>query len=199
MAAILGGRPEQVGYKFADGSYKCTEFALEHIIDDRQRANADDPIRLDPNATTLLTQKHMIKQDRVWAQNFFVPSAWSTQAQGVVSAPGANQFIQFNDALSARSSSSTTGRIRCIRRRLHAEYTGAWLAVKRILRSNPDIADRIKYTKPALPTKLLGRLFEIENVIMAGSICLRRSTQPGLQYIADPTNMDGPQRAEPRP
>ena len=56
----LGGRPQQVGYKVGEGTYSATEYALEHVIDDRQRANVDDPIRLDENATTLLTQKHMI-------------------------------------------------------------------------------------------------------------------------------------------
>ena len=34
----LGGRPNQVGYRISDQTYSAVEFALEHIIDDRQRA-----------------------------------------------------------------------------------------------------------------------------------------------------------------
>src|SRR3990172_801863 len=84
----LGGRPVQVGYKIGEGTYSAVEFALEHTVDDRQRANADDPIRLDENATILLTQKHLIKQDRVWAQNFFRTGVWTTNYEGVASTPG---------------------------------------------------------------------------------------------------------------
>jgi hypothetical protein len=189
----LGGRPEQVGYKFADGSYKCTEFALEHVIDDRQRANADDPIRLDQNATTLLTQKHMIKQDRVWAQNFFVPGAWSTQAIGVASTPGASQFVQFNDALSQPIEIVDYWKDQMHQKTGFMPNTlvlGA--AVKRILRSNPDIADRIKYTRTGVADEdLLGSLFEIDNVVVARSIynAAMEGAADNFQYIVDPNAM----------
>src|SRR5690606_40935237 len=33
----LGGRPQQVGYKVEEGTYSCVEYALEHVIDDRDR------------------------------------------------------------------------------------------------------------------------------------------------------------------
>ena len=36
QARALGGRPEQVGYKVTAGSYSATEYALEHVVDDRQ-------------------------------------------------------------------------------------------------------------------------------------------------------------------
>ena len=92
----LGGRPQQVGYSFSSQSYSAIEYALEHVVDDRQRANVDDPIRLDENATTLLTQKHMIKQDRVWCANFFTSGKWSTELTGVASSPSTNQFQSNN-------------------------------------------------------------------------------------------------------
>src|SRR5713226_4354395 len=39
----LGGRPTQVGYKVNSDNYNAIEYALEHVVDDRQRANVDDP------------------------------------------------------------------------------------------------------------------------------------------------------------
>src|ERR1043166_8640458 len=75
----LGGRPEQVSYKLSSGTYTAVEYALEHIVDDRQRANTDSPSNLDENATTLLTQKMMIKQDRFWATNMFATGKWTTE------------------------------------------------------------------------------------------------------------------------
>lgn len=168
----LGGRPAQVGYKISQGTYSAQEWALEHVIDDRQRANVDDPINLDQNATTLLTQKQMIRADRIWATNFFVPNVWSTLAVGTASTPGSNQFLEFNDA-----NSDPIGVIDLYKDTFH-QRTGFMpntlvlgAGVKRTLRSHPDIADRIKYTQVGIAEEdLLGRLFDIPNVMTARSI-----------------------------
>lgn len=168
----LGGRPVQVGYKLGDGTYNAIEYALEHVVDDRQRANADEPIRLDENATVLLTQKQMIKQDRVWAERFFIPGVWTTQANGTASTPGTNQFLQFSDA-----NSDPIGTIDEWKDIMH-EKTGFMpntlvlgANVKRKLRIHPDIADRIKYTRVGIADEeILSSLFEVQNVLVARSI-----------------------------
>lgn len=189
----LGGRPQQVGYAVGSGNYSAIEYALEHVIDDRQRANVDDPIRLDENATTLLTQKHMIKQDRVWAQRFFQTGIWSTEADGVSSSPSTNQFLQFNDA-----HSDPIGTIDAYKDTMH-EKTGFMpnililgAGVKRVLRSHPDIADRIKYTQTGIADEdVLGKLFEVGTVITARSIynAAAEGATNAFTYICDPTAM----------
>lgn len=168
----LGGRPVQVGYKLDDGTYKAVEYALEHVVDDRQRANVDDPIRLDENATTLLTTKHMIKQDRTWATRFFTTGVWTTDITGVVSSPSTDQVLQFNDA-----NSDPIGVLDQYKD-LMARMTGFMpntlvlgAKVKRILRTHPDIADRIKYTQIGIADEaLLAQLFEVDNVVVARSV-----------------------------
>lgn len=168
----LGGVPVQASYKIGEGTYSAREYALEHTIDDRQRTNADDPIRLDENATILLTQKNLIKQDRVWATNFFKTGVWTTNYTGVASSPGALQFLQFNDVTSDPIGTFD------IAKEAMAELTGFMpntlvlgSDVKRILRSHPDIADRIKYTQTGIADEdILGSLFEIENVMTARSV-----------------------------
>ena len=168
----LGGRPRQAGYKIGEGTYSAIEYALEHTIDDRQRSNADDPIRLDENATTLLTQKNMIKQDRVWATKFFTTGIWTTDVTGVVSSPGASQFLQFNDALS-----DPIGVIDLYKDAIN-ELTGFMpntlvlgADVKRVFRSHPDLADRIKYTQVGIADDgILASLFEVDNVVTARSV-----------------------------
>lgn len=169
----LGGRPLQVGYKISEGSYNAAEYALEHVVDDRQRANADDPIRLDENATTLLTQKHLIKQDRVWAQRFFTTGVWTHEMQGVSTSvsPGVS-FLNFNDA------SSTPIEVIDEQKDNIAKRTGFMpnclvlgAAVKRALRTHPDISDRIKYTQTGIADDdILATLFEVDTVITARSV-----------------------------
>ena len=185
----LGGRPDLVGYKLSAGSYSATEYALEHVVDDRQRANVDDSIRLDENATTLLTQKQMIKQDRTWAANFFVTGVWSSEETGVVSSAGTNQFIQWDDA-----TSDPIGDIDKQKDRVH-EATGFMpnclimgSKVKRILRSHPDIADRIKYTQTGIADEaILAALFDIDHVMVARSIynSANEGATDDFNYIVD--------------
>lgn len=186
----LGGRPQQVGYKLGSGNYAATEYALEHVIDDRQRANADDPIRLDENATTLLTQKHMIKQDRTWATKFFTAGKWSTEAGGIGSgSPGAGQFLQFD-----QSTSDPIGVIDQYKDTVNKKtgfmpntlVLGA--GVRRTLRSHPDIADRIKYTQTGIADEdVLAKLFEVDTVVCARSVynAAAEGAADDFEYIVD--------------
>lgn len=169
----LGGRPVQVGYKVGSDNYNATEWALEHVVDDRQRANVDDPIRLDENATTLLTQKHMIKQDRVWVAQFFKTGVWTTDVVGINSTPTAGSTI-----LKWNNANSTPIEDIDYTKDLVNQATGFMpntlvlgAGVKRTLRSHPDIADRIKYTQTGIADEdVLGKLFEIPNVLVARSV-----------------------------
>lgn len=185
----LGGRPRQIGYKVDEGSYSAIEYALEHVVDDRQYANVDDPISLDENATVLLTGKNVIKQDRVWATNFFATGKWTKQVTGVVSTPiDGTSFLQFNDALS-----DPIGVIDFYKDYMH-ERTGFMpntlvlgSAVKRTLRSHPDIADRIKFTQIGIADEaLLASLFEVDQVVVARGIynAADEGATDDFQYIA---------------
>lgn len=189
----LGGRPAQVGYKFGSSSYLATEIALEHVIDDRTRANVDDPIRLDENATTLLTQKQMIRQDRQWATNFFGTGKWTTEVTGVASGPGSTQIHQFNDA-----GSDPIGVIDHWKDVMHEKsgfmpntlVLGA--NVKKVLRTHADIADRIKYTQRGVADEeILAQLFEVDNVFVARSIynAAAEGAADSFSYITDKNAM----------
>ena len=190
----LGGRPVQVGYKVGEGSYSAVEYALEHVIEHRQNANVDEPIRLEEKPTVHLTQNHMIKQDRTWAANFFATGKWTTEATGVISSPSATQFVQFNDG----TNSDPIGVVDYWKDVMH-EKTGFMpntlvmgSGVKRTLRSHPDIADRIKYTRTGIADEdILGQLFEVPNVLVARSIFnnAAEGIADNFDYIIDPKAM----------
>lgn len=189
----LGGRPQQVGYKIDSQTYSCVEYALEHVIDDRQRANADDPISLDENATILLTQKNMIKQDRVWCQRFFRTGVWAVDYSGVTSSPSNNEFLQFQDPASdpiAVIDAAKDDVARATGFMPNTLVLGA--AVKRVLRSHPDISDRIKYTQRGIADDgILASLFEVQNVVTARSVynSAVEGASNDFQFIADEESM----------
>lgn len=186
----LHGRPRQVGYKLTTGTYSAVEYALEHLVDDRQYANVDDPINLDENATTLLTGKMMIKQDRTWAQNFFSTGKWTSEIVGVVSSPADGvSVLNFTDA-----ASDPIGVIDYYKDYMHSRtgfmpntlVLGA--RVKRALRTHPDISDRIKYTQVGIADEdILSALFEIPNIVVARGIynAADEGVADNFQYITD--------------
>lgn len=183
----LGGRPVQVAYKTDSGQYLAEEWALEHTIDDRQRNNTDAPIRLDENATKLLTGKQMIRADRIWCQNFFTAGAWDMEASGLT------DFTPFND-----HSSTPLSVIDDYRENI-AAATGMMpntlvlgSAVKKALRNNPDILDRIKYTqRGSVTNEILAALFEVDKVIVARSVynSAAEGADDNINFIADPNAM----------
>lgn len=164
----LGGRPAQVKYKVEPGNYNCEEYALEHTIDDRQRKNvaATRQINLDRNATTLLTQKQLIKSDRLWCQKFFKAGVWSHDVIPY------DDFNPFND-----EDCDPADEIGKLADRM-AESTGMMpntlvlgARVYRALRKNPALRDVIKYTMGKIPNEAkLAELFEVENVRVARSV-----------------------------
>jgi hypothetical protein len=186
----LGGRPRQIGYDVDSGSYAAKEYALEHVIDDRQYANTDDPINLEENATGILTSKMMIKQERLWATNFFATGKWTKEVTGVLSSPiEGTSILYWSDA-----NSDPIGDIDYYKDYMHA-LTGYMpntlvlgATVKRKLRTHPDIADRIKYTQVGIADEqVMASLFEIPNVMVARGIynSADEGATDSLQYIVN--------------
>lgn len=184
----LGGRPVQVNYKVDSGQYLAEEWALEHTIDDRQRANVDAPINLDRNATRLLTDKQKIRADRIWNQKFFTTGVWTHDLDST-----AGDFVAFNDASSTPIDtidqykdimSQTTG--------MMPNTLIMGVNVKRALRSNPDITDRIKYTRTGVADNaMLASLFELDRVVVARAVynAADEGAADNFQFIADPNAM----------
>ena len=183
----LGGRPAQVGYKVESGNYNAEEWALETTIDDRQRANTDAPINLEENATILLEQKQMIREDRIWASEFFKTGVWTHEEIG------GTDFDPFNDA------ASTPISIIDGQKTMMAQSTGfmpnkmvVGANVKDALRSNADITDRIKYTQTGVATDaILAMLFEVDSFSVARSVynAADEGEDDDFEFIVDPNGI----------
>lgn len=183
----LGGRPVQANYKVTYGQYLAEEWALEHTIDDRQRANTDNMFDLDENAVMLLEGKQMIREDAIWAANFFGAGLWTQDYEGGV------DFTPFNDAASTpiefidtvkTTMAQTTGMMP------NTIVLGA--NVHNALRSNADIIDRVKYTQKGIANHaLLAELFEVDNVRTARAVynAGKEGGADDLEFIVDPNGM----------
>jgi hypothetical protein len=157
------------GWSHTTDTYRAEVFAVHKDIDAQTRANADSNFNLDSEAARFVTNQLLIKRDLDWCNEFFKTGVWATEKTGVAAAPGASQFLQWNDdasdpigdltkyGLDFRELTGFSGNVLVI---------GA--EVKRILMNHPDILDRIKYTQKGIVTEdLLATLFGVEKVITA--------------------------------
>lgn len=82
-------------------SYFANVRALHHDVPDQIRANSDQPLNPDADATRFLTQLSWLSKENVFTTNFFNTGIWSNADQvGVAGAPGVNQFMQWNNTAS---------------------------------------------------------------------------------------------------
>lgn len=184
----LGGAADVDTWTLSDDTYFAVERALAHKYDDRQAANADDPIDLARMAVQLLTSRAMVNMDRRFMANYFTTGVWSTQRAGVASNPGSTEFIRFretgsdpmrviDDAKTAiHSTTALMPNVMVVSEDVH-----------RTIRNHPAIIDRIKYTqRGTLSNDLLASLFEVDRYVVARSIFndAKEGAAADFKYIA---------------
>lgn len=160
------------GYTVSTDTYLAQKYAFHKDIDDETRANTDSPLNPDRDATTFVTQKLLIKRERIFVDKFFKAGVWTTDVTGVAGAPAANQVLQWNDAASNPVKDISDYKTRV------AELTGfvpnvlvLGPKVVNALKENADIIDRIKYTQKGIITaEMLAGLFEVEEVLMPQAV-----------------------------
>lgn len=149
-------------------SYFATKWALHKDIDDDIRANADQPINMDRDATNYLTLQMALRKEKIWESKFFRTGIWTTELAGVTGVPGAGQFKRWDVA-----GSDPIGDVDNARIEMHVATGGfkpnkmalspfAWKALK----NNASIIERIKYTQRGVVSlDLLASLFELDEIV----------------------------------
>ncbi len=157
-------------------TYFAPVYAYHHDIDDQRRSNSDSVLSPDREGTELVTLKALIKRETLWVAKYFAGGLWTGDVDGVAAAPGAGQFLQWNDAASNPISDIRTGIASVL------ESTGfepntltMGYAVWNALIDHPDIVDRIKYGQtpggPAMVTTSdLAALLKIPNIFVMKAI-----------------------------
>lgn len=180
--AIRAAGKESAGTGFkldSSNSYFANVRALHHDIPDMIRANSDQPLNPDSDATRFLTQLALINREINWTNNYFTTSVWSgrTDQTGVASAPSTNQFLQWDNASSMP--------IEDIRAGLTAVQlaSGGFRPNKGVfgqqvfdkLVDHPDVIDRVKAGQtPGGPAKgnkeALAQILDLDEILVMGSV-----------------------------
>jgi hypothetical protein len=190
----LGGRPPQAGYEITEGSYRCVEWALEHLIDDRVRANADQPLDPDLAGMRFLQTQALIQRETLWTSAYWLTGVWGTDWTGVSTGPSGQQFLQWD-----QSGSDPIQFIRARRNEVRSK-TGyvpnviafGALAYEAFI-NHPDVVDRIKYTQAATGATLgnaVRALLDIDKVVIPAGVSnsAAEGQADSISYIANQTS-----------
>jgi len=158
------------GYKLDNTpTYYADVFAIHKDVDDQIRANADDVINMDRDATEWVTQMMLLKREKLWANSYFTAGVWATELDGVTGTPTAGEFKQWDQADSTPIEDIRDASVEV------AELTGFKPNVLVLspyvytaLSNHADILDRIKYTQTGVVTSdILAGLFDVDRVLIA--------------------------------
>jgi hypothetical protein len=155
------------GYSLSTDTYSTSVYAFHKDVDDQVRANADNPLNPDRDATTFVTQRMLLRQEIDWNTNYFTTGIWDTDVVG-----GTDFTVWSNYVSSDPIEDIETGKSTMLTNTGFMPNTLVLgYDVFRQLRHHPDIVDRIKYTSSEVPAEgILGRLFGVDRVLVTRGI-----------------------------
>ena len=148
-------------------NYFCDVLAVHKDVDDQTRANADQPLDMDRDATLFVTQQLLLKRERDFMRKYLALSTWTGYSGGdfapsLLWTNAASNPMQDVDTVKNQIKSHT-GRM---------PNTFACSAdIFFALRNNASVLDRIKYTQRGVVSEdLIAMLFGIDKFLVAPAV-----------------------------
>lgn len=152
------------GYGLSTDSYACDVYAIHKDIGPQAMANADDPLNLEREATQLVTQKMLLKQEVEWVSDYFQTGVWANDVTPSNLWDNYTTSDPIQDVEAGREAIlSVTG--------FMPNTMVVGYQVWRYLKHHPDIREIIKYTSSEnIAEELVARIFEVDRIIVAKAI-----------------------------
>lgn len=158
------------GYGLSTAQYSCIPYAMHKDVPWQTRQNADAGIDLDRDATEFVTQRLLLRRERVWAANYFATSKWATDITGVSSSPSGAQVYQWSDYTNSTPTVDIDVGKETILTQTGFEANTLVLGyqVFNKLKRHPTVRDQYKYVNAdTITAEMLAKLFELEHVYVA--------------------------------
>lgn len=150
--------------------YTAKRWALKSLLTKNQRAQARGELDVEQAKVRYLMQQAKMRRDKIFRDVAFATGLWTanTEQDGVAAAPGANQFLRWDDAASTPIEDITNGMLTV------QASTGRMPNVGIIdpdtnnaLKQHADIVDRFKHTQKGIITEdLLAALFGLDEWVV---------------------------------
>lgn len=164
------------GFNIDWETYNCKRFDNAIDIADDIRNDADDPIDMDKASTETLTERGMIRQEKIFAASALATGVWTVDRQGVASGATGNQFIKWSDYTNSDPVKDIIGASTAIHKATGYRPNKLCLCqdVADVLVEHPDIIARInggQTTGAAVVTYGdLARIFRVSEVVVSGAV-----------------------------
>ena len=172
-------------------NYFCELWSIHKDVSDNVRANSDDGISPDRDATEYVTEQLLMAREKVFVEKFMDAGIWDVDWTGVAGVPGAGEFKQWNDDASTPIEDITLAGVAMAGltgKRPNVIVCGP--SVLQSLKNHPDVLDRIKYTEKGIVTAdLLASLMEVEEIVVPWGVT-NSATEDGTEdtaFITDKT------------
>lgn len=148
-------------------SYFAHVQAVHFDVSDQIRANSDEPINLDRDATQFVTQQLLLRREKDFVASYFKTGVWTGSSTGtdIVAttkwdAAGSDPVDDVGIEMDAMKEKTS----------FRPNIMVVTPAVHRALRNNASILDRIKYTqKGVVSAEILAMLFEVDKYLVAAA------------------------------
>jgi hypothetical protein len=156
-------------------TYFADVWAVHKDVDDQTRANADQPLDLDRDATLFVTQQMLLRREIQFQYKYFATGVWT----GFIKTGSPADFAPNVDGHGYWDSSNSNpmADVDFLKQRVKSQ-TGFLPQVLTVsndvffaLRNNAAVLDRIKYTQRAVVTEeILASLFGVEKFLVASVV-----------------------------
>lgn len=167
------------GYGLTTDNYAADVYAFHKDIGDQTRANSDNPLNPDMEATQFVTQRLLLRREVQWATDYFASGVWATTVTGGSSYSEDSATYKWSDYIEATSFNSNPITDIEEAKSFVLQNTGyepntlvLGYKVFQVLKNHPLLVDRYKYTQAgAIVTEdLLAQLFGVDRVLVAKAV-----------------------------
>lgn len=162
-----GAPANEADWNVSTASYSLAEHALKHLVTDRDRGNADPAIKVDIDATEMLTEKILLRKEVDVATIVTTPSNWAN-------------ITSLTSTLAWSANTTLSNPITFIDTAASVIAMNAGKVPNTVVLNDPtfraakehvSILERIKYTSPDSITEgMLAKLWNVNRVLVAGGI-----------------------------
>ena len=168
------------GYGLQTDTYSTDVYAFHKDIGDQTRANADNPLNPDMEATQFVTQRLLLRKEIQWSNDFFTGAAWASGNVITGSATTNDATTRWSDYVNtpAAYNSDPIAQVDIAKAQI-LRTTGyepntfvLGYKVFQVLKNHPLLVDRYKYTQAGaiVTEELLAQLFGVERVLVAKAV-----------------------------
>lgn len=151
------------GFTLSTSTYGCEIYAFHQDVPDPIRANADSVLSLDTTVTKMVTQRLLIRRERLWASSFFTTGVWGTDItpSNLWDTTNGNPLTDVE-----------TGKLAILRKTgLLPNTLILSPEVVSKLRDNAKIRDQFKYTSAdSIDLAMMARYFNVERVLVVNAV-----------------------------